>query len=206
MTALRTTPPQGIAPWAEIVPDAPYPMTVEDMYNWPEDDYRYEVVEGVLVRMPGTHPAAGRVTRRLQLPLAIYVQAHDLGTVTLPDEIYDLERTGQRNTGLVPDLGFYPHESDTLIGPRGAIPFAPALAVEVAGQSQRQRELDAKARRFLAAGTALVWVLWPALQRIDIWRRDGNGHTPDATLEPGDVLDGMDVVPGFTHPVADIFA
>ena len=175
MTALRTTLPQGTAPWAEIVPDAPYPMTVEDMYNWPEDGYRYEVVEGVLVRMPGTHPAAGRVTRRLQLPLATYVQTHDLGTVTLPDEIYDLERTGQGDTGLVPDLGFYPHESDALIGPRGAIPFAPALAIEVARQSQRQ---NAKACRFLAAGTALVWVLWPSLKRIDVWRRDGNGHAP----------------------------
>ena len=126
MTALRTTPPQGIAPWGEIVPDAPHPMIVEDMYNWPEDGYGYEAVEGVLVRMPGTHPAAGRVIRRRLRPLDAYAKAHDLGTVTLPDEIYGLERTGQRNTGLVPDLGFYPHESDALIGSRGAIPFAPA--------------------------------------------------------------------------------
>ena len=206
MTALRTTPLQGIAPWAEIVPDAPYPMTVEDMYNWPEDGYRYEVVEEVLVRMPGTLPIAGRMTRRLLRPLDAYVEAHDLGTVTLPDEIYDLERAGQRDTGLVPDLGFYLHESDALIGSRGAIPFALARAIEVAGQSQRQRELDAKARRFLAAGTALVWVLWPSLKRIDVWRRDGNGHVLDTTLVPGDTLNGQDVVPGFTHPVADIFA
>lgn len=206
MAALRATPPRPIAPWAEVVPDAPYPMTVDDLLDWPDDDgYRYEVAEGVLVRMAGTRPTAGRVTRRLQLPLALYVQAHDLGTVTLPDEVYDFERTGQPNTGLLPDLGFYPHERDSLIEPRQAIPFAPDLAVEVAGLSQKQADMDAKARRYLAAGTALVWVLWPERQRVDVWRRDGEGRAPAATLAPSDMLDGLDVVPGFTHPVADIF-
>jgi len=206
MAALRAIPPRPIAPWAEVVPDAPYPMTVDDLLDWPDDDgYRYEVAEGVLVRMAGTRPTAGRVTRRLQLLLALYVQAHDLGTVTLPDEVYDFERTGQPNTGLLPDLGFYPHERDALIDPRRAIPFAPDLAVEVAGLSQKQADMDAKARRYLAAGTALVWVLWPERQRVDVWRRDGEDRAPAATLAPSDMLDGLNVVPGFIHPVADIF-
>jgi len=205
MTALRSHPPDPIAPWAELVPDAPYPMTVDDLLDWPGDDgYRYEVVEGALVRMAGTRPPAGRATRRLLRPLDAYVEAHDLGTVTLPDEVYDFERTGQPNTGLLPDLGFYPHERDESIDPRRAIPFGPDLAVEVAGSSQTQGDMDAKARRYLAAGTALVWVLWPQGRRVDVWRRDG--HAPIATLKPGDTLDGLDVVPGFTHPVADIFA
>src|SRR5438270_8686493 len=115
MAARRATPPHLIAPWAEVVPDAPYPLTVDDLLDWPDDDgYRYEVVEGVLVRMAGTRPRAGRATRRLLRPLDAYVEAHDLGTVTLPDEVYDFERTGQPNTGLLPDLGFYPHTRDAL--------------------------------------------------------------------------------------------
>lgn len=207
MTALRARPVDPIAPWAEIVPDAPYPMTVDDLLDWPDDDgYRYEVVEGVLVRMAGTRPPAGRVTRRLLRPLDAYVEAHDLGTVTLPDEVYDVEPTGQPNTGLLPDLAFYPHERDGSIDPRRPIPFAPDLAVEVAGSSQKQADMDVKARRYLAAGTALVWVLWPEGQRVDVWRREDADRGPAATLTPGDTLDGLDVVPGFTHPVADIFA
>jgi len=205
MAALRATPPHPIAPWAEVVLDAPYPMTVDDLLDWPDDDgYRYEVVEGVLVRMAGARPAAGRATRCLLRPLDAYVEAHDLGTVTLPDEVYDSEHTGQPNTRLLPDLGFYPHERDALIDPRHPIPFAPDLAVEAAGSSQKQTDMDAKARRYLAAGTALVWVLWPEGQRVDVWYRDS--HAPVATLSPGDTLDGRDIVPGFTHPVADVFA
>jgi len=204
MTALRAFPLDSIAPWAEIVPDAPYPMTVADLLDWPDDDeYLYEVVEGVLVRMAGTWPGAGRVTRRLLRPLDAYVETHALGTVTLPDEVYDFEHTGQRNTGLLPDLGFYPHERDELVEPRKAIPFAPDLVVEVAGSSQKQAAMDAKARRYLAAGTALVWVLWPERRRVDVWRH--GDHAPVATLTPGDTLDGLDVVSGFTHPVADLF-
>ena len=56
----------------------------------------------------------------------------------------------------------------------------------------------------LPAGTALVWVLWPERQRIDVWHRDG--RAPVVTLTPGDALDGRDGLPGFTHPVADICA
>jgi Uma2 family endonuclease len=205
MAALRATPPSSIAPWAEVVPDAPYPMTVDDLLAWPaEDGYRYEVVEGVLVRMAGTFPGAGRVTRRLLRVLDAYVEEHDLGTVTLPDEVYDVDRVRRPNTGLLPDLGFFSHERDALIDPRHAFPFTPDLAVEVAGVSQRQADMDAKARRYLAAGTALVWVIWPESKRIDVWHRDS--RAPVATLAPGDTLDGLDVVPGFTHPVADLFA
>jgi hypothetical protein len=64
--------------------------------------------------------------------------------------------------------------------------------------------MDAKARRYLAAGTALVWVLWPEGQRVDVWYRDG--FAPIATLTSGDMFEGLDIVPGFTHPVADVFA
>jgi hypothetical protein len=50
MSQAYAVPPASVAPWAEIVPAAP-PMTVEDLLNYPgEDGYRYELVEGVLVR------------------------------------------------------------------------------------------------------------------------------------------------------------
>lgn len=204
---MSTAPKQAVppfAPWAEVVPGAP-PATVDDLLEWPDDTgYRYEVVEGVLVRMAGTRPQAGRVTRRLFRSLDAYVETHALGTVTLPDEVYDLERTGQRNTGLLPDLGFYPAERDELVEPRRPLPFAPDLAVEVASPSPRQANLDAKARRYIAAGTALIWVIWLDRQRVDVWHN--YDAAPAAIMTPNDELDGLDVVPGFTHPVSDLFA
>jgi Putative restriction endonuclease len=63
--------------------------------------------------------------------------------------------------------------------------------------------MAAKALRYLRGGTRLVWVVWPDRQQVDVWH-PGDAK-PSATLRSGDVLDGEDVVPGFSHPVADIF-
>ena len=179
-------------------------MTVDDLLNWRDDDgYRYELVEGMLIRMAGTRPQAGRVTRRLQLPLTLYVQAHNLGTVTLPDEVYDFAPTGQPNTGLLPDLGFYHAFRESSVVPNQPYPFAPDLAVEVVGSSQKHDALAVKAQRYLAAGTALVWVVWPEERAVDVWHA---GDVQPTTLSMSASLDGEGVVTGFTFGVADLFA
>jgi Uma2 family endonuclease len=168
-----------------------------------EDGYRYELVEGVLVRMGGTRPRAGRVTRNLLFSLAAYVREHGLGTVTPPDEVYDFEQSGQRDTGLLPDLGFYHAFRVPLVDPDKAYPFAPDLAVEVAPPTQYRPQMQAKAERYLAGGTALVWVVWPRRQQVDVWHPGAGAPT---LLGIDAVLDGGDVVPGFTFSVAALFA
>lgn len=75
--------------------------------------------------------------------------------------MYDFERTGQPNTGLLPYSGFYHAFREPLVEDDRPYPFAPDLAVEVASPSQKQGDVDAKARRYLRGGTALVWVIWP---------------------------------------------
>jgi Uma2 family endonuclease len=80
-----------LAAWAEIVPNTP-PLTIADFLEYPdEDDWRYELVEGVLVRMVGSRPRAIRITMRLLDALSPYVRAHGLGQVTPLDAIYDFE-------------------------------------------------------------------------------------------------------------------
>lgn len=55
----------------------------------------------------------------------------------------------------------------------------------------------------LAVGVRLVWIVWPADQQVDVWR-PGAGQ-PAATLTAGDSLDGLDALPGFSYPVANLF-
>jgi Uma2 family endonuclease len=118
--------------------------------------------------------------------------------------VYDFEHTGQTNTGLLPDIGFYYAAREPLVEDDRPYPFAPDLAVEVASPSQNQDALDAKARRYLAGGTALVWIVWPDTRTVDIWR-SAKAHRPSKTLSIGDLLEGEEVVGGFTYPVADLF-
>jgi Uma2 family endonuclease len=91
-----------------------------------------------------------------------------------------------------------------LIDPDKPYPFAPDLAVEVTSPAQYRPAMKAKAERYLAGGTALVWIVWPKRRQVDVWRP---GDTqPSATLGDGDMLDGENVVPGFSYPVASLFS
>ncbi|HZS92124.1 MAG TPA: Uma2 family endonuclease [Chloroflexota bacterium] len=198
MTSLSPT----IAPWAEIVPDMG-PVTVDFLLLLPDDGYVYEVVDGVLVRMAGSGDEATTIAHYFGVALTNFVQPHRLGIVTGADGVYKFEGA---ETGLIPDVGFYLAERRVLVADRSKpIPFAPDLAVEVASPSQDADDMAAKARLYLSGGTRLVWVLWPQGKHIDVWRSD----SPDRlskVLAVGDDVSGEDVVPGFTYPVAQVFA
>jgi Uma2 family endonuclease len=87
---------------------------------------------------------------------------------------------------------------------RKAIPFAPDLAVEVAAPGQHRPAMRKKALYYLAAGTRLVWLVWPSRQEVEVWQR---GDTrPSRILGMADSLEGGSVLPGFTYPVAGLFA
>jgi Uma2 family endonuclease len=85
--------------------------------------------------------------------------------------------------------------------PRGFFKGAPDLAVEVVSPSDREADVDEKTEAWLAAGTCLVWVVWPNTRTITVHRR---GAEPKILHEP-DALSGEDVIAGFECPVADVF-
>ena len=58
-----------------------------------------------------------------------------------------------------------------------------------------------RSQMYLDHGVTLVWIIWPARQEVDVWRLG----TPMATLAQNDMLDGFDVLPGFSAPVSDLF-
>jgi Uma2 family endonuclease len=179
-------------------------MTMEEFLGYPDEDgWRYELVEGVLVRVVGSRPRAVRITMRLLDALSPYVRAHALGQVTPPDAVYDFEQSGQKDTGLLPDIGFYMAAREPLVDPDKPYPFAPDLAVEIASQKQYRPEMAAKATRYLAGGTGLVWIVWPTPREVDVWRP--GDRSPSSTLKAGHVLTGDPIVSGFSYPIADLF-
>ncbi len=193
--------PRSPAPWAEVVPGHG-PATVDDLLSLPDDGYIYEVVEGVLVRMSGSGNEASRLGARLLVQLGAYVDAHGLGIMTGADGVY---KCPGAETGLIPDVGYYAaaHLAD-IVDDSKPIPFPPDLAVEVVSPDQSADAMAAKARKYLRAGTSLVWVVWPQAKHIDIWHREVLTG-PVRTLNVSDALDGEDVIPGFSYRVADLF-
>lgn len=196
-----------LAPWAEVVPDAG-PAKVEDLLSRPDDGWRYEVVEGVLVRVAGSGDLATNIAVALAAILFAFVRPRRLGRVTGADGVYKFPGA---ETGLLPDVGFYGASLfPRVVDRRKPIPFAPELAAEVASPEQSTDDMAAKARRYLHGGTRLVWVIWPEQRCVDVWRPGDlrprhRDMRPSVTLRESDSLSGEGVVPGFSHPVADIF-
>jgi Uma2 family endonuclease len=202
MGETRTVPSDTLAPWAEIVPRRKG-ATVDELLVLPDDGRRYEVVEGVLVRMAGSGEEATTIAFNLGAELRAFARPRRLGVVTGADGVYKFPGA---ETGLLPDVGYYTAERRALIVDRSKpIPFAPDLAIEVASPSQDSEAMAAKARLYLRGGTRQVWVIWPERRAIDVWH-PGDSDRPAATLGTDDALDGEDVVPGFAYPVADVFA
>lgn len=197
---------ETLAPWAEIVPDAPYPMTVDDVLALPDDEWMYELVEGRLVRMPPGGGEAGSIDAGIVAALYTFVVARGLGRVTGPDTGYVLKLSDGTETMFAPDAAFvrsgrYPPKDS----PEFKRPWhvAPDLAVEVVSPHQYRPGLAAKARAYLDAGVRLVWIVWPGREEVDVW--SGSSDEPVQTLRVDDHLDGLDVLPGFTYPVSRLF-
>ncbi len=206
MAALRAHPPSPVAPWAEIVPDAPYPMTTDELHALPDDEWTYELVQGVLVRMPLSSGGASGVSIRLAAQLSVYVENNGLGIVTGEQGGYRLDPDHPRDTEVAPDIAFV--RADRAPSPTSpefygqAWQLAPDLAVEVAFENQYAPGMAAKAQTYLTFGTRLVWVVWPRYKRVDVWHP---GDEIPHSVGVDDMLDGEDVVPGFTYPIVRLF-
>ncbi len=204
MTAQRDYPVPFV-PWAEIVPNRPR-MTVDELEALPNDGRAYELIEGVLVRMPPGGGGASSIGYLLGGSLSVYVRANDLGRVTGEQGGYRLDPAHPGDTEVAPDVAFV--RADRVPARTSpefdqAWPLAPDLAVEVVSPSQYAPEMNAKAQFYLRFGARLVWVVWPRYKRVDVWHP---GETVPTALGLGDVLDGEDVAPGFTYAVDDLFS
>lgn len=195
-----------LAPWAERVPDTPEMLTAQDLIALEDGEWLYELVEGRLVRMPGVGGGHGHINLNVASRLNTYVAQHGLGIVLVGEIGFLLSRPAEPDTVLAADVAFVRSEHmPARESPEWASYWrvAPDLAVEVASPSQYRPEMATKARAWLRAGVRLVWLLWSAQRQVDVWRA---GETrASATLNSTDTLDGADVLPGFTVPVASFF-
>jgi len=175
-------------------------LTVEDLYALPDDGTRYELEAGSLIREPVPGFRHGRILARVTVLLDRFVRARGLGVVLAGDAGYVLGRSPDTLRG--PDVSFVSRERFEPVGDAvRAFPGPPDLAVEIVSPSDRPAAVRAKVADYLAAGTRLVWVVDPDREAVAVYR----SLLSPCVLRAGDVLEGGDVLPGLTVPVAEVF-
>lgn len=174
-------------------------LTADELSQLPDDGYRYELVDGRLIKMPPPRPRHGKVAANL-VPLYQFVRARCLGEVFLSEVGFKL--ASDPDTVRAPDVAFIRQARVPAAGlPVSYWPGAPDLAVEVVSADDRMSEVRAKAADWLRYGASLVWVVDPS-RRVVIEFRSGQNPV---TLDAGHTLHGHDIVPGFQLPVRDLF-
>ena len=179
--------------------------TAEDLWalsHLPENaNKRLYIIDGELFTMSPTGWKHGKIASELTLFIGMYVKQHSLGIITAAETGYILDP----GTTLAPDVGFVAAARVPDKLPDGYVPFAPDLAVEVVSPTNTAAEMRDKIEKYLQHGTQLVWVVYPDKQKVDVWRPAEEQTLHVDFLGAGDTLDGGDVLPGFTLPIADIF-
>lgn len=172
-------------------------MTADELLHLNLPDKRTELVRGhLIVREPAgwTH---GVVAMKLGIKLGTHVERTDAGAVLAAETGFKLE--SDPDTVRAPDVAFVAR--DRIPETRRGFPaLAPDLVVEVLSPGDRPGEVLAKIADWLDAGAKLVWVVDPARRLARVYRSDGS-----ETLVAADgVLEGEDLLPGFSCPLASL--
>ena len=176
------------------------PVTAEELLRTP-DDLRRELVRGEVRTMAPAGSAHGRIAVNVTWALAGHVKARDLGSVFAAETGFKIAENP--DTVRAPDVAFVARERVEAVGEReGYWPGAPDLAVEVVSPNDRFAEVEEKVEDWLAAGTRMVLIVNPRGRTVTV-RLPGN--KVEILTEEG-TIDGGEVVPGWSLPVADVFS
>jgi Uma2 family endonuclease len=175
-------------------------LTAEHLAAMDEDYYKLELDEGRLVIMEPPFPEHGRMEARIAAILFTFVEPRRLGVVYSGDPGFVLARTPDTVRG--PDVAFLRAERvPTGDAVDAFYEGAPDLAVEVLSRNDRPGEVARKVTNYLDAGARLVWVVDPRARTVVVHRPDA----PPCILGAHDTIDGADVLPRFSSPVAAFF-
>lgn len=159
----------------------------------------YELTDGVLVEKTAGYQEAYLAALIVTL-LNNFALQYGLGVVLGADGMAQLAPGLLR----IPDASFVPWDRhpDHRVPKAPFVPFAPALAVEVLSPSNTAREMSRKLSDYFATGVRLVWYVDPDARTVEVF----TGLGRSTVLRAADALDGGDVLPGFTLPLAQLFA
>ncbi|MEP6835642.1 MAG: Uma2 family endonuclease [Gemmatimonas sp.] len=183
-------------------------MTAEQLIGYEIPGKRVELVRGqLLVREPAGF-SHGSLTLRLGVALTNHLAKEQeregwslpRGRLATADPGFTLAR--RPDTVRAPDIAYVSRERHPEAMPEGFPEFAPDLAVEVRSPSDRTGAVVAKVGDWLSAGTSLVWVVDPPRQSVVAYRADGSV----TVVGIAEALSGDDVLPGFSLPLATLFA
>lgn len=190
----------GIDPARIRLVPLPGTATAKDVVAIEKRENRlYELIDGVLVeKVMGFKEAF--LASVLVRWMGNFAEEHDLGIAVGADGMVKLFPDQVR----IPDAAFFSWALlPGRVVPEHSVPeLVPDLAVEVLSEGNTAAEMRRKLKEYFLAGTQLVWIVDPKARTVRVFT------APDEStlLRERQTLDGGKVLPGFSLPLAQLFA
>jgi Uma2 family endonuclease len=162
------------------------------------DEPLFEIIDGRRVELPPM--GANESFLASYLAAMINIFAIDRLGIACVEVLFDLQIGCNRR----PDVALVRYDRwprGRPIPPGDAWVVVPNLASEVVSPTNTQRELLDKLTDYFRAGVQLVWVIYPQHRQIYVYTSVKDVRV----LDENDTLDGGEVIPGFTLPLATLF-
>ena len=176
-------------------------LTVADLDACPDDNNRYELIEGELFvsRAPGIPHQ--RVLLNLEIGLTEYLAHHPIGIL-----VPGAGAVFSDHDAVIPDLVFVRNERWDEVVANDRFVAAPDLVVEIVSQGKENRERDVSVKRRLYGkyGIQEYWIVDPNNSSVLIFRLLGQTLEEIAALASDDELTSP-ILPGFRLKVGTIF-
>lgn len=177
-------------------------LSLEDFLRQPETKPASEYCNGEVIQKPMPTGKHGFIQTILASLLLTYFRANWLG-VAITEWRCVFGPTDNRRA-FVPDVtvalrSTHRIDADTL---SRALDGAPDIAIEVLSPEQHAGEFADKLQFYLLHGVRQVWVFDPEAETARVY---APGMDP-RLLRADDLLDGGDVLPGFTLSIRDLYA
>lgn len=158
---------------------------------------RRELIRGEVVELTPTGWWHAEIANEIAFHISAFVKERGLGHVATTEAGFLLEENP--DTVGAPDVAFM--VSGRQRPKSGFVRGAPDLAVEVISSRDSYSEVRRKVRGWLEHGAQQVWVVDPQREVVELFAADGAMRL----CEADDVIDGGDLLPGFSLPVRDCF-
>jgi len=176
-------------------------LTAEEFERLPDpgDGSRQELVRGEVITMPGPNWQHGEIAANIAFAIKLFLRKKKIGRLTV--EGGNVTERGP-DTVRSPDVSFMSKDRMPLdVTMDHYAEGAADLCVEVLSPSNKRSEMNDKIAEYFAGGSRLVWVVDPKKRTVTVY----TGSKTSRILKDDAVLDGGDVLPGFTCPVAEFF-
>lgn len=196
------TPGPNLEPGAQAnLADRLNHMSEEEFYQFCQRNAESKFerrADGTIEYLSMTGGSTGRRNTKIIMRLGLWAEEATAGPVFDSSTGFRLPNGAVRS----PDAAWVRAEAwqDLSAGQQEKFPpLCPDFAVELLSPSDAMTELVAKMQEYIANGCRLAWLIDPQKETARLYRADGSVSVVKSFDE---ILDGEDVLPGFTLPLS----